>query len=265
MAEAAAHEIIDDLGAGAPWLVLVHGVSQDRRVWDRQVETFRGTHRLMLVDLPGHGASASMAGPYGAAEFGDAIGASLAAAGIERAVYWGTHLGATAGLVLACGQPTRFDALILEGPVYPGRALPSVSDFLTRVAALMRTQGIEAAREVWWTAGPWFDVMRASPEACRAAAHRAIVDDFGGAPWQDSGLASRPMPPLDAAMRQLTCPVLLLNGEHDVPDFLEVTAALQKDLLNARRVLIHGGGGFPFWEFPDAVNREVRDFLAQLA
>ncbi|MEQ9643154.1 MAG: alpha/beta fold hydrolase [Alphaproteobacteria bacterium] len=261
MADAAAHEVIDDAGAAAPWLVLVHGVSQDRRVWDRQVEAFRDAYRLILIDMPGHGASAAMPGPFGAVEFGDAIGASLDAAGIERAVYWGTHLGATAGLVLACAQPTRFSAMILEGPVYPGRSMPALNDFLAEAAATMRTAGIEAAREIWWTRGPWFDVMRANPVTCRAAAQRAIVDDFGGAPWQDTGLASRPMPPLDAAIRGLPCPVLLMNGEHDAPDFLAASADLLQVLAHGRRVLIPGGGGFPFWEFPDAVNAEVRCFL----
>lgn len=40
---AALHEIIDDAGPGAPWLVMLHGVSQNRRAFSAQVPEFRKT------------------------------------------------------------------------------------------------------------------------------------------------------------------------------------------------------------------------------
>ena len=53
-----------------------------------------------------------------------------------------------------------------------------------------------------------------------------------------------------------------MNGEHDLPDFFQAADNLSALLPNCRRTLIADGGGFPFWEFPERVNAEVRSFLA---
>jgi pimeloyl-ACP methyl ester carboxylesterase len=55
--------------------------------------------------------------------------------------------------------------------------------------------------------------------------------------------------------------VLLVNGEHDVEDFLRVADELECSLPNVQRATIPGAGGFPLWEFPAEVNSRVRRFL----
>ena len=37
-------------------LVFIHGAADSASVWDRQVERLGHRHRLLAVDLPGHGA-----------------------------------------------------------------------------------------------------------------------------------------------------------------------------------------------------------------
>ena len=55
-----------------------------------------------------------------------------------------------------------------------------------------------------------------------------------------------------------------MNGEHDLPDFLKAANDLSALIPDCRRVSVRDGGGFPFWEFPDRVNKEVRAFLHSL-
>lgn len=45
------------LGDGTPALVFVHGWSCDRRYWDGQVGYFADRHRVVAIDLAGHGES----------------------------------------------------------------------------------------------------------------------------------------------------------------------------------------------------------------
>ncbi len=258
---AARYETVTDAGPGVPWLAMVHGVSQDRRLFSRQVEAFKADYRLLLIDLPGHGLSSDLPGPYGVEEYASSIQSTLKAAGVERSHFLGTHLGATAGLLLACRQPGTFASLVLEAPLYPGRPLRAVSGMLADVAATARDVGMEAAREKWWRDGPWFAVMRERPEACRAAEQRAMIDDFGGRPWLDAGLTSRAISPIDDLLPRLEAPVLILNGEHDIADFVDVAIELHSRLPNCQRAVIEDGGGFPLWEFPDRVNGEIRRFL----
>ena len=255
------YEVVATAAAEAPWITMVHGISQDRRVFARQVADFRSDYRLLLIDLPGHGGSAELPGPYGVQEFASAIAAALDAAAIGPTHFWGTHIGAGAGLLLACRAPDRFRSLLLEGPVFPGRPMPGLSDLLAVVLETARTQGMAAARALWWQAG-WFDVMRAHPETCRAAEQRAIVDDFAGRPWLDGGLTTRAIDPIDDLLARLTVPVLIMNGQHDLPDFLMAAEALHGLLPDCRRMSIEQAGGFPFWEFPGQVNPLAKRFFA---
>ena len=260
----ARYQVIASSRADAPWITMVHGVSQDHRVFDRQVEAFREQYRLLLVDLPGHGLSSELPGPYGLREFASSIAGALQAAGIAQTHFWGTHIGAGAGLFQACQSPHVFSSLILEGPVFPGRVLPSVTEAIANVKHVAQQDGIEAAREVWWREGAWFSVMRARPKECRAAEQRAIIDDFTGRPWLDDGLAPSPFASIDDLLAQLEKPVLIMNGEHDVVEFVDAADALEAVLPNCRRAVIKEAGGFPLWEFPERVNQEVRRFLEDL-
>lgn len=244
----------------AAWIVLVHGVSQDHRIFDRQIEHFSGSYNLMLIDLPGHGRASRISGPYGLLEFADHIDQCLLNEHISKAVFWGTHLGASAGLILACRQNTLFHALVLEGPVFPGRPMASVSKTLSKVHTTAHTEGINSAREVWWT-GPWFDMIRKSPSEHRAVEHFEIIRSFEGQPWLDEQLTARPVPTIEEQLAAFSRPVLIMNGELDVQDFLITADELEAALPNVKRAQITGAGGFPLWEKPAAVNRVVDGFI----
>lgn len=260
--EAAGFEVVADAkaGANAPWLTLVHGMSQDRRTFAAQVAAFRERYRCLLVDLPGHGLSGGHPGPFGLAEYSAAVRGAMEAAGVTRTHYWGTHTGAGVGLLLGSWEPHLFASLVLEGPVLPGSPPPAVAAMLARVGEIARSEGMAAARLHWWGQSGWFAVMRARPGATRAAGQRAMVEDFGGRPWLDTR-APAPVAPLGERLRALGMPVLILNGEQDMADFLAVAEALEGMLPNVRRVSIPGGGGFPLWECPEAVNEVVAAFL----
>ncbi len=256
----ARYEVVTDADPAAPWLTLVHGMAQDRRVFSAQVAAFKGSFRLLLIDLPGHGLSSSLPGPYGLEEYTASVRAAMSVVGVEHTHYWGTHTGAGVGLLLASREPVQFKSLILEGPVTPGQPPPYVAEMLTQVGEMARERGMDAAREHWWEQSDWFAVMRERPEECRAAEHRAMVAEFQGQPWLDTQTPA-PVTAIGDQLARLHVPVLIVNGEHDITDFVQVADELMNVLPNARRTVIPGGGGFPLWEVPDCVNTKVRRFI----
>lgn len=240
---------------------MVHGVSQNQGLFDRQIAFFQDSYNIILIDLPGHGTATEIPGPYGMTEFAEHIEQCVGHANVLTCNFWGTHLGASAGLILACKKPTIFQSLILEGPVYPGRVIPEVANLLSRVSSTAQTQGIEAARHIWWEQGPWFDVMRQNPDVCRAQEQLEMINEFSGQPWMDSGLVTRSLDPIDQQLKSLNVPTLIMNGEHDMAEFFAVAEALAQQLPNVSRATIPNGGGFPLWEYPDHVNEIVAKFL----
>jgi len=253
-------EVIAEAKQSAPW-TMVHLVSQDRRLFSAQVEEFSQSFRILLIDLPGHGRSADIPGPYGLVEFALSIEAALDETAIKASHFWGTHLGAGAGLLLAARAPERFRSLILEAPFFPGRPLPVVARVLERIRAAAQELGIEHARRLWFEESEWFAVIRQRPAHCRAREHWEMISEFCGSPWLDPGLA-RPIEPITTQLVLLQVPTLIMNGQHDLADFLEVADALGRLLPNCCRVNVPNGGGFPLWEYPERVNAVVGRFLA---
>ncbi|EEF22282.1 valacyclovir hydrolase, putative, partial [Ricinus communis] len=48
-----------EVGKGEP-LVLIHGVGMRLEAWTPQIEAFSGSHRVIAVDMPGHGESVAL-------------------------------------------------------------------------------------------------------------------------------------------------------------------------------------------------------------
>lgn len=260
MTRISAYLRIDSAGPQAPWLTLVHGATQNREVFAAQCAAFGDRYRLLLVDLPGHGASALVEGPFGPIEYAEAVLGAMDAAGVASTHFWGTHTGTAVALLLASRVPGRFRSFVLEGAVIPGRALASVAVCFERACVTLRERGLAAARDEWFARSPWFDVMRARPIECRAAAHQRLIDHFDGAPWQDTR-TPQPVVMTSAELARIDVPTLLVNGEHEVPDFLPTADELQATLPHANRVVVPEAGGFPLWEFPEKVNALVHEYL----
>jgi pimeloyl-ACP methyl ester carboxylesterase len=244
----------------APWMTMVHAASHDQRFFSAQINAFQQDYRLLLVDLPGHGKSAAMPGPYGFEEYATSVLAAMEAAGVEQTHYLGTHTGAAVGLMLAIRHRERFQSLMLESVPLPGCDLPSVVEAYQRACTTARSRGVETARAEWFERGPWFENIRKNPERCRAAEHWAMVSEFRGQPWVDATPA-KSVTPLLETLAAIQCPVLIINGEHDVEDFQRAADQLEQRLARVRRVRIAGAGGFPLWEEPDAVNALIREHL----
>ena len=124
--------------------------------------------------------------------------------------------------------------------------------------ATLRASGIEAARLKWFTQAGFFDAIRGQPETCRAEAQWRLLSEFGGRPWSDEATPQFVESIID---RLPDTPTLLINGEHDLPAFVEVADLLQARLPRVERTIVPRAGGFPLWEYPGAVNARVASFL----
>ena len=40
-----------------PWIVMIHGFGGSRGMWNKQIEAFKQSYNLLIVELPGHGDS----------------------------------------------------------------------------------------------------------------------------------------------------------------------------------------------------------------
>jgi pimeloyl-ACP methyl ester carboxylesterase len=110
-------------GTGEPTLVFVHGWSCDARYWRSQLPYFSKKHRVIMIDLAGHGHSGLARSQYTMKAFGEDVQAVTEKTGSDHVILIGHSMG---GLVIAEAarlMPTRVIGLIgidsLENIEYP--------------------------------------------------------------------------------------------------------------------------------------------------
>ena len=105
-------------GQGEPTLVLIHGAGQDRHMWDRVTPLLEARHRVVRVDLPGHGESPQVT-PFSLKKVAAALDRTLDRQKVKKAVLVGQSYGAYVALEEAAAHPSRASGLVpIDLPTY---------------------------------------------------------------------------------------------------------------------------------------------------
>jgi 3-oxoadipate enol-lactonase len=102
---------------GAPLIVLGPSLGTSTILWEEVAPALALTHRIVAWDLPGHGASATLAGAFSVADLADAVAATATASGADRILYAGVSLGGAVGLELLLRHPALVEraAILCSG------------------------------------------------------------------------------------------------------------------------------------------------------
>jgi len=240
----------EDRGAGKPAFVFVHGWTCDRSFFAPQAEHFVRRHRVVSVDLRGHGESDKPQGPYPIAAYADDIAYVIEQLGLGKAVAVGHSMGGITVLQLAAAHPDRVAAIVMVDPapfVFP----PELREGLEAMVAAIAAGNQESRRQ--FIANHLFlptsdrklvedvlTVMLAAPSHVAASAMRGILAFDGPAV-----AAQCKVPALHLAA---TPP---LNPPHRMSQWLPT-------VINGWTV---GAGHFNQLEVPDQVNTMIEGFL----
>jgi pimeloyl-ACP methyl ester carboxylesterase len=105
-----------EAGAGPP-VVLLHGLGATKASFLPTLGALAPRHRVIAVDLPGHGDSVKpLLASYDPAFFARAVVALLDAAGLDHAALVGNSMGGRVALEVGLREPERVDRLVLLAP-----------------------------------------------------------------------------------------------------------------------------------------------------
>ena len=239
-------------GDGDVALVFVHGWMGNVRWWDAQRDAFAKTHRIVALDLAGHGQSSRSRTVWTAEAYANDIVAVVRAVSATRIVLVG-HSMSGAYAIAAAPDIDRLAALILVDTLKNLDAVPTAKD----VAPMLERYRADYQTAVA-TMLPQFLFAPGTP---RVVADR-LTREFLAVSGDTAASLLEPLYHYDArsAARRVRVPVRGIGTDlhpHDI-------AANRAYFANYAYVDIAGYGHYPMLEAPDVFNAALRTQLSEL-
>jgi 3-oxoadipate enol-lactonase len=253
-------------GTGHPF-TLIHGLLLDRRSWDDQFEVFARQYKLLRYDLRGWGDSAQEKAEPPFSSRQDLL-SLLQYLDIDKTYLLGLSGGGTFALDFTLEHPEKVDALILVSSDPSGYMPPMTDDiqtFVNQYYRALQQRDIAGAAEAttrFWTDGP-----RRAPEQVNAQARARIVEMTTQQIQRHGDFMAHeehmiPLePPAINRLTEVRVPTLIVLGDEDVQEVIDVAEVLEQGIPGAKKVVIPGTAHHPHMEKPEEFNRVVLDFL----
>ncbi len=241
-----------------PWLVLAHGAAGNHLSWWQQVPVFAQRYRCLVFDHRGFGLSHNGERGPEPARFVDDLEALLDHLGAEEVRLIGQSMGGFTCLGFALRHPQRVKALVMASTLAGMR----------RPVWQAAPQEVRAHAQRLWERRRQRGRRALGPAFARLHPHLAFL-------YRQIASLNPPRPPdlprrypilawEPAELQRLTMPVLFIVGEED-DLFPPPLVAVGKELLpNARLLVVPGAGHSVYYEKPEAFNRAVLEFLAEV-
>jgi pimeloyl-ACP methyl ester carboxylesterase len=243
-------------------VTMLHGFLLDSGQWDEEFAALAQDYRVLRYDLRGFGRSSMPAAPFSHHEDLQRV---LDDSGIGRSALLGCSGGAGTALDFALAHPQRVSALALIGAGYWGYYATRTPEAQAFWAAV---RGGDADALLETSLRTFVDGPRRAPEQSNPLARARIAAmsawNFGRADgyWKHASLQRNPAIPAPERLAELRMPVLLIVGEEDQPEVIELSERLAAGLPDARLVRVPDAGHHVNVERPGAVLPLLREFLA---
>jgi 3-oxoadipate enol-lactonase len=246
-----------DEGLGLP-LVFVHGFPLSRGAWQKQIEAFRSTWRVIAPDLRGFGLSDTQPGSTTMAQYASDVHALLRQLTTGPVVLIGHSMGGYVALAFARQFPDMLCGLVLVGT----KAGPDTTEGAAgrrATAGKVKAEGVQAV------------VESMAPRMLAAGNHDArMLEQVRGLMIRSTpagvigallGMAERP--DATATLAQVAVPTLVITGAEDTLVPPAESETLARAIRGAQLSLIPHAGHLVAFEQPDEFNRVLREWLSR--
>ncbi|MEO6085759.1 MAG: alpha/beta fold hydrolase [Umezawaea sp.] len=249
------------VGGEGPVLVFWPSLLMDGTMWAAQAEHFAATHRVVLVDPPGHGGSEPLTRLFEFSECARVVTQVLDHVGAGTADFVGNSWGGMIGATFAAQFPDRVRTAVLMNCTVSPAPLRQKVEFglLTRAARLLGgIRGPLVRPVVDAFVGPTTRSQRPQVvEAIKAALERV---DIASARWAVTSVVPR-RPDQRTLAAGIRAKVVVVAGIEDATFPVAETRVMADAIPGAEFVVLDDTAHLAGLENPDEVNALIDDFI----
>ncbi|MFC0397373.1 3-oxoadipate enol-lactonase [Paraburkholderia rhizosphaerae] len=239
--------------AGAPVVVLSHGLAADLSMWKPQIDALSRSFTVLAYDIRGHGGSGATPGDYTLELLAHDVLALLDTLDIDQAHYVGLSLGGMIGQQLGITHGARLASLTLCATTSDAPKA-SWDARIVEARQIGVTPLVEATVDRYVT--PAF--KQAHPALIEQM--RAMVLGTSLAGYAGCAAAIRDMT-LAEGLSRIAVPTLVIAGEADTSTPLPVLERIARSIPGAELQTIPDAAHMPTLERPDLCNPLLERFL----
>ncbi|HEX6479866.1 MAG TPA: alpha/beta hydrolase [Ktedonobacteraceae bacterium] len=258
-------------GTGHP-LTLIHGGLVDRGLWDDQFDVFAQHYRVVRFDMRGFGDSGSISAEGNLFSFEKDVHDLLQFLGIEKTYILGLSMGGAVAIDFTLRYPEMVDALIPVAMGLSGFEPEGEEEKQQQMAhwnavgEALKEGNIDRAVELnlrTWTDGPGRSPEQVDPvvrQRVGAMTRRNyerpdVLEDVEPESLEPAAISR---------LSEIQVPTLIIVGDQDVREILQIADILEKGIAGAKKVVIPGTAHHLNMEKPEEFNGAVLGFLGSL-
>ena len=234
----------------APVLML-HSIGTNVHLFDPQATALARNHRVIRMDIHGHGLSGVTRGPYSMSLHARDALALLDALGVRKAHVVGVSLGGRIAQQMAAEAPGRVVSLVLMDTAAEFPPPDAWQQRIDIVGAQGMAGLVDMVMPRWVT-----DASLASSQGLRRMLLATDAEGYAG-----SSAALRDARAAEIAGR-ISCPATVVVGERDVATPVAAAEALRDMIPGSRLVVIPEAAHLPTLERAEASTAAILDHLA---
>ena len=246
-------------------LLLLHGFTGSLENWHPFIEPLALRFTLTLVDILGHGRSASPPDPgrYSITAVSNDLLTLCSHLNIKKFHLLGYSMGGRLALYTAVHHPHRLHSLILESSS-PGLALLEERQARTQrdnaLADTIETNGIDSFVAYWENLALWDSQKRLSEPVKQQLRQQRLQNNPQGVANSLRGMGTGAQPSLWSSLPNLHCPTLQIVGALD-QKFVAINQKMVKTIPNAQLIIIPNTGHTVHLERPSLFTQQLLHFL----
>ncbi len=249
----------DEQGTGTP-IVFLHAGVADSRMWQPQVDALSTGFRVIRCDLRGYGKTKIPALPFA---YHEDVAALFRDLGLTSAWVVGASFGGKVAIDFTLTYPDFVKGLLLVAAAVGG-SRPTAQTLTAWEEEETFLEGRDIEGATWSVVRWWVDGPHRSAEEVEPAVRNLVYTMQREVFEQPTDLQPETRelePPALERLGDIHVPTLIVAGEKDLDQFVQISEVLAEKIPNARRVVIPNTAHLPSMEKPEEINRLITDFI----